>query len=181
MLLAEWIRLTQGYAERAGRVVTTDQATTALRWLEPERDTAFVRSVAHGRLRSGHAVDCVWSGRHLTEGGLDIDHCLPWSAWACGDLWNLLPSAPAVNRHGKRERIVTADTLRVARPRILSWWQEAYLANDALRLRFVEEARSSLPLPHDRTPALEEVFAALDFRRLRLRQDTQAAEWSGPA
>jgi tripartite-type tricarboxylate transporter receptor subunit TctC len=34
---------------------------------------------------------------------LDIDHCLPWSAWPCGDLWNLLPASPRVNQHLKRD------------------------------------------------------------------------------
>jgi SAM-dependent methyltransferase len=179
MLLAEWVRLTQGYAERAGRVVTTDEAQRALRWLEPERDTAFVRSLALNRLHAGRPVSCVWSGRPLGA-SLDIDHCLPWSAWPCGDLWNLLPATSAINQRQKRDRLVTADALAAARPRILAWWQETYLANPALAQRFTEEARSSLPLPHDRTPDPEEVFAALDFRRLRLRQDTQAQEWAGP-
>lgn len=178
MLLAEWIRLTQGYAERAGRVVTTDEAQRALRWLEPERDTAFVRGLALGRLHAGRPISCVWSGRPLGE-ALDIDHCLPWSAWPCGDLWNLLPATPAINQRQKRDRLVTADALAAARPRILTWWQETYLANPALALRFTEEARSSLPLPHDRTPDPDEIFAALDFRRLRLRQETQAPEWAG--
>lgn len=179
MLLAEWVRLTQGYAERAGRVVTTDDAQRALRWLEPERDTAFVRGLALGRLHAGRPVACVWSGRPLGA-ALDIDHCLPWSAWPCGDLWNLLPASPAINQRQKRDRLVTAEALVAARPRILSWWQETYLANPALSLRFTEEARSSLPLPHDRTPDPDDVFAALDFRRLRLRQETQAPEWAGP-
>lgn len=42
-------------------------------------------------------LHCVWSGRRLEAGRLDIDHCLPWSAWSCGDLWNLLPAHPEVN------------------------------------------------------------------------------------
>jgi SAM-dependent methyltransferase len=180
MLLAEWIRLTQGYSARAGRVVTTDEALRALQWMEPARDTLFVRSLALGQLQAGRPVACVWSGRAL-NGGLDIDHCLPWSAWPCGDLWNLLPAAPAINQRQKRDRLVTAGALEAARPRILAWWHDTYLADDALRLRFHEEARSSLPLRHDAEPALEEVFAALDFRRLRLRQETQAPEWPGAA
>jgi hypothetical protein len=115
----------------------------------------------------------------LVQERLDIDHYLPWSAWPCGDLWNLLPAAAAINRHQKRDRLITAGVLAAARPRILARWQETYLANPALALRFTEEARSSLPLPHDRVPDPEDVFAALDFRRLRLRQDTQAPEWAG--
>ena len=48
-----------------------------------------------------------------------------------------------------------------------------------MRARFAEEARTTLPLPQDREPALDELFAALDFRRLRLRQETQLPEWAG--
>jgi hypothetical protein len=36
-----------------------------------------------------------------------------------------------------------------------------------------------LPIAHDRAPGLNELLAALDFRRMRLRQETQAPEWNG--
>jgi SAM-dependent methyltransferase len=180
MLIAEWVRLTKGYADRSGRTVTTDEVMSALRWIEPERDTRFVRELALDRLARGQAIQCVWSGRPLAAKSLDIDHCLPWSAWPCGDLWNLLPAVSAVNRHGKRERIVTATTLAEAKPLILDWWRGAYLEDrPAVRKRFAEEAQSTLPILKDRDPDLEDLFLALDIRRLRLRQDTQVAEWPG--
>jgi SAM-dependent methyltransferase len=179
MLLAEWTRLTQGYAERAGRVLVADEVLQALRWTEPERDTAFVRRLAEARFAAGARVDCVWTGQRLRPGSLDIDHCLPWSAWACNDLWNLLPAAPGVNR-AKGDRIVAPGALEAARPRILAWWEEAYAATPALRRRFAEEARTTLPVAPDREVAADDLFAALDFRRLRLRQETQLPEWRGP-
>jgi hypothetical protein len=180
MLVAEWLRLTQVFAEGKGRVVSTDEVLGALRWMEPERDTALVRSMAMDRLSNGRPVSCVWSGQRLGPKSLDIDHLLPWSAWPCGDLWNLLPTASQLNRHGKRERLVTADALVGARPRIQQWWQEAYLdGSPAIRARFAEEARTTLPIAHDHSPDLDELFAALDFRRMRLRQETQAPEWNG--
>ncbi|NGM21373.1 methyltransferase domain-containing protein [Roseomonas stagni] len=180
MLLAEWVRLTQGYAARAGRVVSTDEVLAALQWLEPERETGFVRGLVADRLARGAPVDCVWTGQRLRPGAIDIDHCLPWSAWACNDLWNLLPASGVVNR-SKGGLIVGAKALEAARPRIIGWWEEAYLGADpALRARFAEEARTTLPLAQDRDPGVEELFAALDFRRLRLRQETRMAEWQGP-
>jgi SAM-dependent methyltransferase len=183
MLVAEWVRLTKQYAEGAGRHLPADDVMAALRWLEPERDTLFVRNLAQARLDRGTAVECVWSGQGLRKTALDIDHCLPWSAWPCGDLWNLLPAAPTVNRNSKRELIVGATKLAEAKPRILQWWQEAYLDGpQALRLRFMEEARSTLPVPAQSDALdLEDLFSALDFRRLRLRQETQIAEWHGGA
>lgn len=55
-----------------------------------------------------------------------------------------------------------------------------WMGRRPLRLRFMEEARSSLPVPAE-TSALDlgDLFSALDFRRLRLRQETQIAEWHG--
>ncbi|WP_237216703.1 methyltransferase domain-containing protein [Falsiroseomonas oryziterrae] len=179
MLLAEWVRQSRDFAERAGRTLSGDDLLGALRWLEPERDTGFVRGLVQERLRRGEAIACVWTGRPLAARGIEVDHCLPWSAWACNDLWNLLPASRAANQ-GKADKVVGAAVLAEARPRILAWWERGYLdADTATRARFVEEARSTLPLPDDRAPALDEMFAALDFRRLRLRQETQVAEWAG--
>ncbi len=178
MLLAEWVRLTQFYARQA---VTADAVLAALRWTEPERDTAFVRGLVAQRMAAGASLDCVWTGQRLRSGGIEIDHCLPWSAWACNDLWNLLPASRAANQ-GKGGLIIAAGALEAAKPRILAWWEEAYIAGEpALRRRFAEEARTTLPIAPDwnpdRDPAPEELFAALDFRRLRLRQETQLPEW----
>ncbi len=180
MLIAEWVRLTQGYARGQGRAVSIDEVVTALGWSEPERDTMFVRALANRRLDGGGAIACVWSGRNLQAASLDIDHCLPWSAWPCGDLWNLMSAARTINQHSKRERLVSAAALADARPRITAWWDEAYLsAGDDVRARFYEEARTTLPLPQDGQIGADELFAAVDFRRLRLRQETQASEWTG--
>jgi hypothetical protein len=179
MLLAEWVRLSRGYAERAGTPLASDAVLGALRWLEPERDTALVRALAADRLRHGDELACVWTGAKLRPGAIDIDHCLPWSAWACNDLWNLLPASAAANRR-KSGLIVAAQALSDAKPRILAWWERGYLdAAEPIRARFAEEARSTLPLPPDRAPDLEDLFAALDFRRLRLRQETRLPEWLG--
>jgi len=179
MLLAEWVRQTQGYAERAGRRVATDAVLTALRWLEPERDTEFVRRLVAIRLQRGERVACVWSGEPLGGRQVEVDHCLPWSGWPCNDLWNLLPASRASNQ-AKADRVIAAGPLATAKPRIMAWWQHAYVEGDAAtRLRFAEEASSTLPLPQDGAPDLEALFGALDFRRLRLRQETQLPEWAG--
>jgi SAM-dependent methyltransferase len=179
MLLAEWVRQTRDFAERAGRTIATDDVLDALRWLEPTRDTGFVRGLAAARLARGAPVACIWTGEQLRAGAMDVDHCLPWSAWACNDLWNLLPASPAANRT-KSGLIVAAPALAEAKPRILDWWRSGYLdADEATRARFAEEARSTLPIAQDRAPDLDELFSALDFRRLRLRQETGLPEWKG--
>ncbi len=42
--------------------------------------------------------------------------------------------------------------------------------------RFLREVAAALPLAEDGGP--QAVYAALDWRRLRLRQDQQVAEWT---
>jgi hypothetical protein len=86
-----------------------------------------------------------------------------------------------VNQHSKRERLVAAPVLAAARASIMEWWHEAYRHDDALRLRFAEETRTSLPVAKDREPGLDDVFAAVEFRRLRLHQDIRLTEWMGPS
>jgi hypothetical protein len=108
---------------------------------------------------------------------LDIDHCLPWTAWPCGDLWNLMPSDRRVNQDQKRHRLPSAAALLGARNRILDWWEKAWFSDPALRDRFSREAAAALPVA-DLTN-LEEVFASVEWRRLRLRQDQQIPEWNG--
>jgi HNH endonuclease len=108
---------------------------------------------------------------------VDIDHCLPWSAWPCGDLWNLLPASPRVNRHLKRDRLPSASALAGARENIIAWWENAWLSDPALRDRFDRETVATLPVTSGATA--DDVFAGVEWRRLRLRQDQQVQEWGG--
>ena len=184
-LVAEWIRLMRRDAAGQGRVLDEGVLATATTWSDPSRDVAVPRERALALLRAGEMLHCVWSGRRLDASTLDIDHCLPWSAWPCGDLWNLMPAHRRVNQRDKRDRLPGDGLLRAAAEPIQGWWQRAYLDGTGLLLsqRFVDEARASLPGLAN--PALapagvpEEVFAALQVQRLRLRHDQQVPEWAG--
>jgi hypothetical protein len=177
VLVAEWARMMRDYGERMGRAVAPGVAEAALAWLEPARDTALARQVARRLMDSGVTVRCVWTGARLKPGMLDIDHCLPWSAWPCGDLWNLLPASPRVNQHLKRDRLPSAGALAAAHAEIVGWWDAGWRADAALDGRFRREVVAALPVGVD--AASEDVFAALEWRRLRLRQDQQVEEWMG--
>ena len=65
---------------------------------------------------------CVWTGQKLKEESLEIDHCFPWSAWPCGDLWNLLPALRSVNQRQKTDRLPSAERLAKARGISVDWW-----------------------------------------------------------
>jgi len=177
VLVAEWTRLIRNYGERMGYTPPIGQAEAALAWEEPIRDTAIGRMAAERLLTASKEIQCVWSATNLGMSRLDIDHCLPWAAWPCGDLWNLLPSDRRVNQHQKRDRLPSAGMLRDARDRILDWWEKAWLSDPALRGRFGQETAAAFPVADPGDPEL--VFAAVEWRRLRLRQDQQVPEWHG--
>ncbi len=180
-LVAEWGRLMGGYAATQGRRLEPGAVAAALTWSDPTRDVALPRLRALTLLEEGASVHCVWSGRRLAADTLDVDHCLPWSLWPCGDLWNLLPASRTVNQQSKRDRLPSVEALRGAGERIAAWWEAAYLraGDDVLPPRFVAEARASLPgLAADATAGVEEVRAAMALQRLRLRQAQGAPEWT---
>jgi hypothetical protein len=182
-LIAEWARLMHGYAASQGRSLDAGHIAAAMVWADPARDVSGPRQLAVRMIDAGRAVHCVWSGRLLDAGTLDIDHCLPWSAWPCSDLWNLLPTHRRVNQQLKRDRLPSDAILRRAREPILAWWDDAYLAPEVplLPRRFVAEACASLPAlqGNQAVTSPNDVFAAVGFQRLRLRQDQQVPEWSG--
>jgi len=130
-------------------------------------------------MQAGATANCVWTGRRLEIATLDIDRCLPWTAWPCGDLWNLLPADRRVNQHKERDLLPADEVLRRAGTSIQEWW---HLAGEVpfLPQRFVAEAQASLPgLDNPGAVAPDGVFAALRVQHLRLHHDQQMPEWAG--
>jgi hypothetical protein len=181
-LIAEWTRLMHSYAARQDRALDSGRIAAAMTWADPVRDVSVPRAISTAMLRTGKSVRCVWTGTDLTPENLDIDHAFPWTAWPCGDLWNLVPAHRRVNQHRKRDLLPSESILRQARDAILGWWDAAYLTGrDVLPVRFSEEACASLPglRGSGQIAAPEEVFAAMGLQRLRLRLDQGVPEWSG--
>jgi hypothetical protein len=184
-LVAEWIRLMHRYALRQGRKLSDDTTAHAMHWSAPERIVAEARQRAISIIESARPLHCVWSGARLSKDRLDIDHCFPWAAWPCDDLWNLLPSTRSVNQHEKRGRLPSASALNGARDRVQEWWRTGYSlgVDSPFAERFFLEARSSLPLikADDVAIAIDDVFDAVAFQRLRLKENQQIPEWAGRA
>ena len=179
-LVVEWIRLMQGYAARQDRHLPEANIGAAMTWLEPQRDVALPRGIALRLLARNQPLRCVWSGQRLRADAFDIDHCFPWAAWPCSDLWNLLPADRRVNQHGKRDRLPSEALLAAAAEPIRDWWQASYLIGEVLPGRFALEAAASLPglgqIPvADLRP--DQLLDAMQLHRLRLRHDQQVPEW----
>ena len=179
-LIEEWLALTLKYAERQDRKLDEPAVRAAMQWREPERDVQDVRRRALQLLDERRPLRCVWTGEPLHAKGLDIDHCFPWSAWPCGDLWNLLPAKRQVNQRQKRDLLPDDRTLRQAEEHIIGWWDAAYCDKPTLQEQFRLEAKARLPAIES-TGDLQDVFAAVAFQRLRLSHDQQIPEWGGPS
>jgi SAM-dependent methyltransferase len=176
-LNAEWSLLMKRYARSQGRVLDEPTMTRAMTWSDPRRDVSLARSQAV-RLMEATPVHCVWTGRALTADTLDIDHCFPWSAWPCDDLWNLMPAHRAVNRR-KRDSLPAAALLQASQDRIQDWWRRGYLTagNPVLPERFMTEARATLPMTGSNEARLGDVFDAVGIQQMRLRLDQGAPAW----
>lgn len=180
-LVSEWMRLMQGYAETQGRTAETGAMAAAMTWADPVRDVALPRARALALMEGGAAIHCVWSGKRLASETLDVDHCLPWSAWPCGDLWNLMPAHRRVNQHSKRDQLPSSEALYHAGPAIADWWSAAYLrtGDHVLPVRFASEAAASLPgLSSCGLASPGEVQGAMALQRTRLHQDQGVPEWT---
>ena len=207
MLLAEWTKLIETYARRQDREVPLQAISAALRWIDPQRDTLEVRRIIGHLLDEKKPIFCVWSGDRITDlAKVDIDHCFPFAAWPCDDLWNLMPSTRRSNNE-KRDKLVTLDLLQRAESRIGDWWTIAYRDQRFTKrmTRFEEEARGTLPIESPSAPATvsgpglafeyggrfvpehatatlpsDAILEAMRYQRLRLHQDQQLPEWDGP-
>ena len=178
-LVEEWIRLMQRYAETQGRDLPRDRVAAAMTWSDPTRDVRIAKQQAAQLLKSDELF-CVWSGKRLSARSLDLDHCFPWSAWPCSDLWNLMPANRSVNQKEKRANLPSASLMLAARDRIMSWWEAAYGSSDApIRERFALEAASSLPGVLPSSPDLDSCFEGAFAQRTKLRYDQQVPEWAG--
>ena len=120
---------------------------------------------------------CVWTGRRLKD-EFDVDHCFPFAAWPCNDLWNLFPSSATVNR-SKGDRLPAPEALEQARSRMLEWWDRAYLRDVSLATRFEAEVRSALPTAASDSDAVtpESLFEGIMIQQIVLKRDQQLAEW----
>ena len=177
-LVEEWIRLIRGYADTQKRQVDELRLRQLMRPYEPERNQGEVRNRALRLLRT-QSVYCVWTGRKLRADSMHIDHCLPWGAWPCDDLWNLMPTNKSSNL-SKRDHLPDNSTIRNAQDRIMTWWDDAYCREKATSERFLLEAKARLPALRESDPSLDDVFFAMNLQRMRLYNDHRIPEWSGP-
>jgi hypothetical protein len=117
-----------------------------------DREIAESRNIYNSLKNRPERLKCVWSDRPLDD--YAIDHAIPFAVWRNNDLWNLLPTHPAVNNR-KRDRIPSAELIEKRKDQIIYYWEKSHEYNP---VRFQRELRFSL-LGHD--PAEDWGTAAL--------------------
>ena len=89
-----------------------------------------------------------------------------------------MPAHRTVNQRQKRALLPTDRLLQSARDRVLNWWESAYVKDlPIVSERFWLEATSSLPTVDVDEKRLDDVFDAVCFQRIRLKDDQQVPEW----
>ena len=173
VLVSEWMKTMRSYK---GNSSPQQQLAIAhsLDWLDVKRSTLESRS-RFELLRQQQGQKCVWSGKALKH-EFAIDHCMPFARWPNNDLWNLLPSDVKVNGQ-KSDSLPAASKLKDAQNRILDWWQQAWLVDEADSIRFFAQANLALPGLTTCNTSIDELFEALLFQRGRLKEMQQLREW----
>lgn len=173
LLIQQWIAEMQKYPLNQQQQFSLDTYHANLRWLDKKHDTQLVRRKVEELRQQGADVCSVWSGSSLYS--YDIDHCVPFSYWPNNDLWNLLPASTQENRL-KRDRLPSQSRLNKSGALIKDWWQQAW-QTDAEQQRFFIEAGLSLPNISSGCRDFDEVFNALQFQVIGVKQRLQVAEW----
>ncbi|WP_150277054.1 hypothetical protein [Halopseudomonas salina] len=87
-----------------------------------------------------------------------------------------MPAAEAINSK-KGDKLPSALLLENSKELILDWWGEAYVSEPKFSERFLIEAEAALPLVTPQS-GLDEIFAAMQHQRAKLKASQQLAEWS---
>lgn len=134
-VVVRWAALTERFAYRQG-IRSGDVLPLLLARPEPDRATAQARAVY---LEAG-LKHCVWSGRALSKDRLAVDHVIPFALWGNNDLWNLLPTHPAINGE-KSDKLPAAALLVERRQPIIESW---VLLHEAMPEAFNRQAEQLL-------------------------------------
>ncbi|MEE4279706.1 MAG: HNH endonuclease domain-containing protein [Halieaceae bacterium] len=172
-IVNEWVKLMRTY--EPGLEIPDKTRMRMFTWGDESRFTAIARQRLAALGKAGQMVPCVWTNRKSRD--MDIDHAFPWARWPNNDLWNLLPASSQTNRI-KSDRLPTVAAFEDARPRIINWWEEAFVKGP-FRDQFRTEVQFALPgLADDSSQSVERIFDAMLHQRARIKREQQLPDWS---
>lgn len=83
----------------AGKVSVGNVLARLVATQDSERNTLAARLLYSEKPN----LTCVWSDKPLCGRLFEVDHILPWALTHSNELWNLMPTTPAMN-HAKSDR-----------------------------------------------------------------------------
>lgn len=92
-------------------------------------------------LMEGCQFVCPWTQKTIRIGAYDLDHIVPIAIRPLNELWNLVPADPHFNSHTKRDRLPSAERLRMAQPLVLQTYNH-YLKSSTLKTVLEADARN---------------------------------------
>ena len=181
-IVGQWKHLMKQYLDNQNcpKRANFETMEKALAWRDPKRTTKQIRDRFIELIESGQQVNCVWSNTKLMRNNFNVDHCFPYSAWPCGDMWNLLPASQNVNQKQKRDKLPSVPKLEKSESAILEWWQKAYIEKSgSTKQEFFNQARASLRVSVDSHsgPSLDDIFESLVVQQHKLRVYQQIPQW----
>lgn len=119
LCIHEWSQFTERMAGDTG--ITRGEAYALLTERPDNRlPLQWERNQVNVLMLEGNAFYCPWTSKRLATPGYDLDHIVPVSVYPFHELWNLVPSDPAFNRHQKRGRLPSVGAMRRATPGLVA-------------------------------------------------------------
>ena len=138
-----------------------------------ERNQQEARGLIEEILRHGENVFCIYSGKALPA-KYDVDHLLPYAIFFNNDLWNLVPSLPAVN-NSKSDKIITLDSLGNSKTRLFDFWnQTREVAED----QFCSELETTLQVDPEKPNWEQQTFSIISKQAELTAQFRGLPRWS---
>jgi SAM-dependent methyltransferase len=171
-LTNEWLRVMQGFEAKTGRSYSLEQYHSALKWEDQTRSTNKVKQRV-SILQKQQDIVCTW-GKTKLHKRYDIDHTFPFARWPNNDLWNLVPTKPAVNRN-KSDKLITEQRLLNSKEEVMHFWQQAWQEEQRL---FFTQANMALPDLSAENTDFDSVFEAMLSQRDRIKETQQLVDWA---
>jgi hypothetical protein len=137
-----------------------------------DHDQSQTHEIATRLLQQENSLTSVYSGKELGK-QFAMDHFLPYAIFSNDDLWNLVPSAPAVNSK-KSDKIIALDTLNTIRKRLLKYWD--YIAETRNEV-FASELSSTLKIDTKSTSWHTQLFDAVARQADMTAQHRELSRW----
>ena len=171
LCLHEWSLTTERFDGGVDRGSAYKLLTAHQELSEARLPTTWERNRIDLLFLEGFEFICPWTSKRLAKASYHLDHVVPVSVYPLHELWNLVPSDPRFNMHGKSDRLPSTEKMRKGQGPIVNTFSN-YRSGDDLRSAFDEDVRSRFSVessPERVAHALVELVHAIGESRNLVR------------